>query len=128
MSAWARRRAILARMRDVTVKGDEIRLGQLLKLAGLADSGGDAKALLAAGEVAVNGEPEARRGRRLTDGDVVSALGDDVRVRVRGRLEVLGEDEVRVQRGGEPSIRSSSSAAWRSLSASASSAVARSIA
>ena len=67
-------------MRDVTVRGDEIRLGQLLKLAGLAESGGDAKALLAAGEVAVNGEPESRRGRQLADGDVVSALGEDVRV------------------------------------------------
>ena len=89
MCAWAQRgeapspaaNAILARMRDVTVRGDEIRLGQLLKLAGIADSGGDAKALLAAGEVTVNGEAEVRRGRRLADGDVVSALGDDVRVR-----------------------------------------------
>jgi ribosome-associated protein len=67
-------------MRDVEVRGDEIRLGQLLKLAGIADSGGDAKALLAAGEVAVNGEPEARRGRRLAPGDVVSAGGEEVRV------------------------------------------------
>jgi ribosome-associated protein len=67
-------------MRDVTVRGDEIRLGQLLKLAGIAESGGDAKALLAAGEVAVNGEAERRRGRQLAPGDVVSAGGDDVRV------------------------------------------------
>ena len=67
-------------MRDVAVRGDDIRLGQLLKLAGMAASGGDAKALLAAGEVTVNGEPETRRGRHIVAGDVVSAAGDDVRV------------------------------------------------
>jgi ribosome-associated protein len=67
-------------MRDVAVVGEDIRLGQLLKLAGIADSGGDAKALLAAGEVSVNGEPETRRGRQLVVGDVVSAGRDQVRV------------------------------------------------
>lgn len=48
-----------------------IRLGQLLQHAGIADSGGEAKALLADGAVAVNGEPEQRRGRQLRPGDVV---------------------------------------------------------
>jgi len=52
-----------------------IRLGQFLKLAGIADSGGDARALIAAGEVTVNGEPETRRGRQLHPGDRV-ACGD----------------------------------------------------
>jgi ribosome-associated protein len=61
--------------------GDEgIRLGQLLKLAGLVDSGADAKAVLEAGEVTVGGREETRRGRQLRDGDVV-ALGS-ARVRV----------------------------------------------
>ena len=52
-----------------------IRLGQLLKAAGLVDSGGEAKAVLAAGSVTVNGERETRRGRQLAPGDVVT-LGD----------------------------------------------------
>jgi ribosome-associated protein len=52
-----------------------IRLGQLLKAAGLVDTGGAAKALLAEGVVTVNGEPETRRGRQLAPGDVV-AIGD----------------------------------------------------
>ena len=52
-----------------------IRLGQLLKAAGLVDSGGEAKAVLAAGSVTVNGEVETRRGRQLAPGDVVT-LGD----------------------------------------------------
>jgi ribosome-associated protein len=65
---------------DVEIRGDTIRLGQLLKLAGLAESGADAKALLLAHEVTVNGEPETRRGRQLHSGDVVTVGGEDVRV------------------------------------------------
>jgi ribosome-associated protein len=48
-----------------------IRLGQLLKASGLADSGGHAKALLESRAVRVNGELESRRGRQLRRGDVV---------------------------------------------------------
>ena len=66
-------------MRDITIRGDMIRLGQLLKLADLASGGGDVKAILAEG-VAVNGQPEERRGRQLHDGDVVDALGEQLRV------------------------------------------------
>lgn len=60
---------------DVAISTDTIRLGQLLKLANLVDSGSDAKFLLVGGEVSVNGEVETRRGRQLREGDVV-ALGD----------------------------------------------------
>ena len=61
--------------RDVPIREDSIRLGQFLKLADLVDSGADAKAVLAQGQVSVNGEPEGRRGRQLRRGDVVS-LGE----------------------------------------------------
>ena len=70
------------RMRDVTLRGPDIRLGQLLKFAGLADSGGEAKELLLEGLVRVNDEPETRRGRTLRDGDVV-VVGEE-RVRIVG--------------------------------------------
>jgi ribosome-associated protein len=56
---------------DVQIRGETIRLGQLLKLAGVVDSGSDVKALLAETPVWVNGEPEARRGRQLHPGDTV---------------------------------------------------------
>lgn len=59
-----------------------IRLGQLLQHAGLADSGGEAKQLLAAGAVRVNDEAEARRGRQLHPGDVVAVDAEEpVRLR-----------------------------------------------
>jgi ribosome-associated protein len=64
-------------MADVPIRGDMIRLGQLLKLSGLAGDGGEAKALLAAGLVSVNGEGETRRGRQLHVGDVVLVEGED---------------------------------------------------
>lgn len=64
--------------RPVEIRDDSIRLGQLLQLAGIVDSGSDAKFLLAGGEVLVNGDPEARRGRQLRAGDVVEALGERV--------------------------------------------------
>ena len=66
--------------RDVAVREESIRLGQFLKLADLVDTGGDAKPLLAAGEVIVNGEVEVRRGRRLVRGDVVVVGDQSVRV------------------------------------------------
>jgi ribosome-associated protein len=60
---------------------DTIRLGQLLKLADLVESGAEVKDVLVSGAVRVNGEPEERRGRQLHRGDVVSVDGaDEVRV------------------------------------------------
>jgi ribosome-associated protein len=67
-------------MRDVAIRGEMIRLGQLLKLAGVVDSGGELKALLADTEVLLNGEPESRRGRQLHRGDVVRVLDEEIRV------------------------------------------------
>lgn len=66
--------------RELVVREGGLRLGQLLKLAGLADTGSHARELLAAGEVEVNGEVELRRGRQIADGDVVGALEQAVRV------------------------------------------------
>jgi ribosome-associated protein len=67
-------------VRDVPIREDTIRLGQALKLSGLADSGGQARAMLEQGGVTVNGEPETRRGRQLHRGDVVAAGGEAVRI------------------------------------------------
>ena len=51
-------------------------LGRALKAAGLVGTGGEAKVLIQAGEISVNGEVETRRGRRLEEGDVVE-VGDE---------------------------------------------------
>ncbi|MEU4562302.1 RNA-binding S4 domain-containing protein [Actinoplanes sp. NPDC023936] len=67
-------------MRDVSIGGDMIRLGQFLKLADLIDTGGEGKILVASGDVAVNGEVDTRRGRQLHPGDVVEVQGRSARV------------------------------------------------
>jgi ribosome-associated protein len=66
--------------REVRIRGDMIRLGQMLKLAGVVDSGGEIHDLLAEEVVLVNGEPEQRRGRQLHSGDVVSVSGEELQI------------------------------------------------
>ena len=67
-------------MRDVPIRGEMIRLGQLLKLAGIVGGGGDAKTFLAEETVLVNGEADNRRGRQLHPGDVVAVAGEELRL------------------------------------------------
>jgi ribosome-associated protein len=67
-------------MREIEIDGDMIRLGQLLKLSAMADSGAEAREVLRASGVTVNGEPETRRGRQLHPGDVVAVGEQTVRV------------------------------------------------
>jgi ribosome-associated protein len=65
---------------DVSIGGEVIRLGQFLKFAGLLDSGGMVKEVIADGYVTVNGEVELRRGRQLAVGDVIGFDGRLARV------------------------------------------------
>ncbi len=62
-------------MEEVAIRGEMIRLGQLLKLAGVVGAGAEVKDLLADGQITVNGEAETRRGRQLHVGDLVE-FGD----------------------------------------------------
>lgn len=66
--------------REITIREPTIRLGQLLKLAGLADSGAEARTLVQEGAVSVDGEIETRRGRQLRRGALVEVGGEAVRV------------------------------------------------
>lgn len=63
---------------------DYIKLDQFLKLAGVVYSGGEAKHLIQSGGVAVNGEVETRRGRKLRHGDVVIVAGEEFWVEIAG--------------------------------------------
>jgi len=72
-----------AGVQEIQIRGEGIRLGQLLKLAGIVDSGSEVKMLLAAEPAIVNGAPEARRGRQLADGDVVVAGGQEILIRAQ---------------------------------------------
>jgi ribosome-associated protein len=65
---------------EVPIRGETIRLGQLLKLAGAVGSGSEAKLLLEHEPLWVNGERESRRGRQLRPGDNVRFAGQELRV------------------------------------------------
>lgn len=62
-------------MDQIEIKDEFIKLGQALKLAGIAESGVDAKIMIEEETVKVNGETETRRGRKLYDRDAVEARG-----------------------------------------------------
>ncbi len=59
---------------------DFIRLGQVLKATGMAESGAEAKEVIQEGIVSVNGEIETRRGRKLHRGDIVSYDGKELEI------------------------------------------------
>lgn len=66
---------------DFDLDHDFVELNQLLKLVGLADSGGAGKQLVAAGLVRVDGLPESRKTAKIRAGQVVR-MGD-IEIRVR---------------------------------------------
>ena len=66
-------------IQDVPVAELPIRLGQFLKLAGLAEHGAHARELVETDQVQVNGQVEARRGAQLQFGDVVAVAGQQAR-------------------------------------------------
>lgn len=67
-------------METIKIKDEHIKLGQLLKLAGLVDSGVDAKIEIQEGFVKVNGKVEVQRGKKIYPGDVIEFDGQQVRV------------------------------------------------
>ena len=67
-------------MGEVNFMDEYIKLDQFLKLAQIVQTGGQAKILIQAGQVLVNGEVETRRGRKLYAGDVVEVDGEELHV------------------------------------------------
>lgn len=67
-------------MKEIKIKDEFIKLGQLLKLAGLVSSGIEAKIVITEGEVLYNGEVETRRGKKVYPGDTVEFDGETVKV------------------------------------------------
>ena len=65
---------------DVPIRDESIRLGQLLKLAGVVDDGAMAREVIERGVVAVNGEVDTRRGRQVRPGDVVTFEAETILV------------------------------------------------
>lgn len=62
---------------EVPIRDESIRLGQLLKLAGVVENGAIARELIAEGAVTVDGQPEDRRGAQISPGQEVRFDGED---------------------------------------------------
>lgn len=69
---------------DFQLRGEFVELCNLLKLVGVADSGGRGKALVAAGEVRLDGQVESRKTAKIRAGQVVECQG--VRIRVQAAV------------------------------------------
>lgn len=67
-------------MIEFTLKGDYIALCDLLKTEGIADSGGQGKAMVAEGLVTVDGEIELRKTAKIRKGQVVECLGQTIQI------------------------------------------------
>ncbi|MDE6974780.1 MAG: RNA-binding S4 domain-containing protein [Lachnospiraceae bacterium] len=67
-------------MEIITIKDEFIKLGQALKLSGLADSGVEAKIMVQDGLVKVNGQMQTQRGKKLYNGDIFEFEGKQVKV------------------------------------------------
>ena len=64
-------------MSEIKITTEFIKLDELLKFAGLADTGGEAKILIQQGQVLVNGEVCTMRGKKIRTGDCVSVAGKE---------------------------------------------------
>lgn len=67
-------------MKEVMIKDEFIKLGQAIKLAGLVDSGVEAKEVIQDGKVKVNGEVEVQRGKKLYNDFIVEYNGESFKV------------------------------------------------
>lgn len=76
-----------------TLTDEAISLNDVLKLSGLAGTGGQAKQLIQSGQVTVNGVVETRRKRKLREGDVVRVGDDEFVLELDGEEELGSEDD-----------------------------------
>lgn len=67
-------------METIKIRDEYIKLGQLLKLAGMVESGVDAKFVIQDGLVKVNGQIETQRGKKLVAGDIVEFDGNSIKI------------------------------------------------
>ena len=99
---------------NVEVAGEFIELNHLLKLAGLATSGGSGKAMVAAGGILVDGVEELRKTRKVREGQIVSVGA--LRIRVVAAVPVVADaaapfEDPTAQGGADP-VAPARPAAW----------------
>ena len=69
-------------MRKVEITREPVELYKILKFEGLVTTGGEAKLLIAGGQVTVNGEIENRRRKKIVNGDVIEFRGEKLQMQL----------------------------------------------
>lgn len=64
-------------MNEISINTEFIKLDQLLKYIGLAETGGHSKIMIKNGEVKVNGEISTERGKKIRKGDIIEIYGEE---------------------------------------------------
>ena len=69
-------------MKEIEISKEPVELFKILKFEGIADSGGQAKALIDDGQVKVNGLVETRKRKKIVGGDTIECLGDSFEIKL----------------------------------------------
>jgi len=70
-------------MINVEISKEPVELYKILKFEGVASSGGEAKAIIAAGQVLVNGLVETRKRKKIVSGDIIELGGEKFKVSLK---------------------------------------------
>jgi ribosome-associated protein len=70
-------------MREVEITREAVELYKILKFEAMVSSGGEAKAVIAEGQVLVNGEVETRKRKKIVSGDIIEFGSEKIRVQLK---------------------------------------------
>jgi len=70
-------------MKEVEISKEPLELYKILKFEGMVSSGGEAKSVIAEGQVLVNGTLETRKRKQISSGDVVAFWQDKIRIQLK---------------------------------------------
>jgi len=70
-------------MKEVEISNDPVELYKILKLEDIVSSGGEAKHVIAEGQVLVNGKVETRKRKKIVAGDIVEFGNEKIRIRLK---------------------------------------------
>jgi len=70
-------------MKEVKISEEPIELYKILKFESLVTSGGEAKSVIANGQVIVNGEIETRKRKKIVSGDIIEYANNKFHIQIK---------------------------------------------
>ena len=70
-------------MREVEISKEPVEFYKILKFEGMADTGAEAKSVIAEGKVLVNGKVETRKRKKIVSGDIVEFGKEKIRIQLK---------------------------------------------